>query len=93
MAEKTEKRKVAGKGLGKKMENIVDLCERYPEDNADKLKYPGAYKEGTFVLALMRDNIEWKLAEIYEIREAKFFKEEVNEASEEDKTLYDDILV
>ena len=45
------------------------------------------------MLALMRDNVEWKLAEIYEVREAKFFKEEVHEEVFEDKNLYDDLVV
>jgi len=41
----------------------------------------------------MRDNITWKIAEIYDIREAKFFKEHVDEGVEEDKELFDDLVV
>lgn len=41
----------------------------------------------------MRDNIEWKLAEILAIRDAKFFKEEVNDSEFDDAKLYDDLPV
>jgi hypothetical protein len=41
----------------------------------------------------MRDNIEWKLVEILAIRDAKFFKEEVNDLDIDDKELYDDLAV
>ena len=44
-------------------------------------------------MCLMRDNIEWRIAEIYAIREAKFFAEQVCDEDEEDYTLYDDICV
>lgn len=45
------------------------------------------------MLCLMRDNIEWKLVEILAIRDAKFFKEEVNDLDIDDKELYDDLAV
>ena len=72
---------------------MADLSIRYQDHQDENTKYPGAYKTGTEVLALMRDNIEWKIAEIYEIRLAKFFKESVSEVETEDKELFDDILV
>ena len=75
------------------MESIADQSKRYKDTSEDKSGLPGAYKKGTDILALMRDNIEWRLAEIYDIREAKFFKEEVNESDIDDKDLYDEIPV
>ena len=74
------------------LEAIADQSTRYKDEGHD-VKYPGAYKTGTEVLALMRDNVEWKLAEIYDIREAKFFKEEVNESDFEEKLANDDLPV
>jgi hypothetical protein len=41
----------------------------------------------------MRDNIEWRLAEIYAVREAKFSNETVNDDEETEAILYDDLLV
>ena len=55
--------------MGKNFESVADQSNRYIERDSS-LKFPGAYKEGTKVLALMRDNIEWKIAEILSIREA-----------------------
>ena len=54
--------------MGKNFESVADQSNRYLENNGHK--YPGAYKEGTKILGLMRDNIEWRLAEIYAIRPA-----------------------
>lgn len=78
---------------GKKIENLQVQRQRYKDDNSENSKYPGAYKIGINVLGLMRDNIEWKLAEILAIREAKFVLEEVNNSSTDDKDLYDDLPV
>ena len=77
--------------MGKNFESVVDQSNRYLEEPSTK--YPGAYKEGIKVLALMRDNIEWRLAEIYAIRPAKFFAEQICNDSEEDYPLNDDISV
>ena len=41
----------------------------------------------------MRDNREWRLAEIYAIREAKFSNEAVIEDEEAETILYDDLIV
>ena len=75
------------------LDNLADLSIRYNDHDDENTKYPGAYKTGTEVLALMRDNIEWRIAEIYEIRPAKFYKETVSDKEIEDKELFDDILV
>jgi hypothetical protein len=69
-----------GKGLGKMLDTYVDLNLRYSDKDAtasnnEATKFPGAYKNGIEVLGLMRDNQTWKIAEILDIREAKFFKE------------------
>jgi hypothetical protein len=67
--------------------------QRYRDDNDENIKYPGAYKIGTDVLGLMRDNINWKLAEILAIREAKFWKETIDEGSDDDTELNDDLPI
>lgn len=45
----------------------------------------------------MRDGIEWRVSEIYAVREAKLFNEEcisdIAESDESAHTLYDDIKV
>jgi hypothetical protein len=91
----SSKREKGGKGMGKNFESIADKSNRYNEDEAasEENKYPGAYKEGTKVLALMRDNMSWKVAEIYAVREAKFFNEMVNEDDIVDNQIYDDLPV
>lgn len=43
-------------------------------------EFPGAYKENTKVLALMRDGKSYKLAEIYKVKKADFFKTPVRSA-------------
>jgi len=84
-----------GRGLGKMLESIADQSIRYQDNSTEATKFPGAYKTGTEVLGLMRNNIDWVLAEIYDIREAKFFKEQVDKSQngEEDKELFDTVPV
>ena len=45
------------------------------------------------VLAIMRDNETWKLAEIYEVRHARFFVEEVYDEEEDTSDSNDDLPV
>ena len=78
-------------GMGKNVQCAADLQTRYNE--SDESQFPGAYKKGTMVLAIMRDNETWKLAEIYEIRHAKFFVEEVYDEEEDTSDSNDDIPV
>ena len=84
-------KKKQGKGMGKNFESIADQSNRYADEQAQSIKYPGAYKENIKVLALMRDGIEWRVSEIYSVREAKLFNEE--DIADSDNTghiLYDD---
>lgn len=78
---------------GKKIENLQVQRQRYRDDSTENSKYPGAYKIGIDVLCLMRDNTNYNLAEILAIRDAKFFKEEVNDSTFDDKDLYDELPV
>jgi hypothetical protein len=55
--------------------NYAYQASRYKDDDKD---FPGAYKSDSKVLALMRDNIEWRVAEIYKVRKALFFQENVD---------------
>ena len=83
-----------GVGRGKNISDVVDWQYRYNEDHNDtKITFPGAYKKDQKVLALMRDNIEWRLAEIYDVREAKFFNEEVDDNDEIAMQIWDEIPV
>ena len=41
----------------------------------------------------MRDNKEWRLCEIFDVRIAKFFKEEVSLIDKDDNQLFEDIPV
>jgi hypothetical protein len=88
----TKKQQRQGKS-GKKLENLQVQRQRYKDDEVKENKWPGAYKMGTDVLCLMRDNTEWRLAEVIAVREAKFFDEEIDDASSDSDTLYDDIPV
>ena len=62
-------------GMGKCLQEVADNSKRY--DDTDEEKFPGAYKEGTKVLALMRDSKTWLVSEIYSVRNALFFPEDV----------------
>ena len=77
--------------MGKNFESIADQSNRYADETAQSIKFPGAYKENIKVLALMRDGIEWRVSEIYSVREAKLFHEE--EDSDQSHILYEDKLV
>ena len=77
--------------MGKNFESIADQSNRYADETAQSIKFPGAYKENIKVLALMRDGIEWRVSEIYSVREAKLFHEEDNANSDnQSHILYDD---
>ena len=41
----------------------------------------------------MRDNTEWRVAEIYKVRKALFFQEQVEEDQATEIELYDDVIV
>ena len=90
-------KKKQGKGMGKNFESIADQSNRYADEAAQSIKHPGAYKENIKVLALMRDGIEWRVSEIYAVREAKLFNEEcISDIAESDDTahtLFDDSKV
>lgn len=84
------------------MRGKFDLLIRYPDNIApgskvggEKIEYPGAYKIGQKVLALMSDMKSWKVAEIYAVRPAKLFDETVLEEDDEDDdlNLLDDVSV
>lgn len=70
--------------------NYAYQASRYKDDDEN---FPGAYKEDSKVLGLMRDNIEWRVAEIYKVRKALFFQEQVEEDQAEEIALFDDIPV
>ena len=72
--------------MGKNFESIADQSNRYTDESSNSIKFPGAYKENIKVLALMRDGIEWRVSEIYAVREAKLFLEDPSA----DILLYDD---
>ena len=38
-------------------------------------EFPGAYRTNSKIMALMRDNETWKVAEIYAVRKSKLFEE------------------
>jgi hypothetical protein len=78
-----------GKGMGKNG-NYAYQASRYKEDDKD---FPGAYKADSKVLGLMRDNVEWRVAEIYKVRKALFFQETVEQDQATEIELYDDIIV
>lgn len=61
--------------MGKCLRDVADNSKRY-NDTSDE-KFPGAYKEGTKVIALMRDCKTWVVSEIYSVRMAQFFDEEI----------------
>jgi hypothetical protein len=50
--------------------NYAYQASRYKDDDKD---FPGAFKADSKVLALMRDNMNWNVAEIYKVRKALFF--------------------
>lgn len=41
------------------------------------INFPGGYKVGTKILALMANGEDWKVAEIYAVRHAKLFEESI----------------
>lgn len=41
---------------------------REPEDGGDRVKFPGAIKRETHVLAIMRDNKTWELGKVMDVR-------------------------
>lgn len=55
--------------------NYAYQATRYKDDDKD---FPGAYKSDSKILALMRDNKEWRVGEIYKVRKALFFQEKVD---------------
>ena len=60
------------------MEEIKEQAYREPADYEDsKVKFPGAIKKNTHVLAVMRDNKTWCLAKIMEVRN-KMVDEDIN---------------
>jgi len=58
-----------GKGKGKHFEDVN--ASRMKAELVEDTRFPNAYKKGTFVLAVMRNGVDYKLAEILEIRKAK----------------------
>ena len=90
-------------GGGSQVRGKLDLLIRYQDNispgtmvGGEEIKYPGAYKIGQKVLALMSDMRSWKVAEIYSVRPAKLFDETVlNEDydEEDDVDLLDEISV
>ena len=85
------------------MRGKFDLLIRYQDNitpgtkvGGEEIKYPGAYKIGQKVLALMSDMKSWKVAEIYSVRPAKLFDETVlieEDDDEDDLDLLDDVSV
>ena len=81
-----EERKAQESLGGKNLEKFADNQNRYDEMHialkkfTDKPQFPGAYKENTNVLVLMRDSKSWKLAEIYKVKKAKFFDTPIRSA-------------
>ena len=68
---------------GKNLEKFANTQNRYEEkakSGQEAIEFPGAYKENTNVLALMRDGKTWKLAEIYKVKKATFFDTPVRTA-------------
>jgi hypothetical protein len=61
------------------MESLAAAAKRYGEQESTENEFPGAYQVGTIVLGLMRDSKTWTLAEIYKVRKALFFSEEIDE--------------
>ena len=60
-------RPAGGKGKGKQMEELNALSYREPNDPSLS-KFPGAIKENKNVLAVMRDNKTWCIANIMKVR-------------------------
>ena len=85
-----------GKGVGKgnmELRNLAEMQNRHHTDiimteTHDDCKYPGAYKVGKTILAVTRPTKEapqgeWRVAEIYGVREGQYFSEHVtNEKAE-----------
>lgn len=61
------------------MESLAAAAKRYGEQESTENEFPGGYQVGTIVLGLMRDSKSWTLAEIYKVRKALFFSEEIDE--------------
>ena len=88
----SKKNNIKRGGMGKCLQEVADNSKRY--DERDEEKFRGAYKEGTKVLALMRDQKTWLVAEIYSVRIALFFPEEIgNEYDVDELNLFDEELV
>ena len=68
---------------GKDVQGLADQSRRYGADDKDFEEYKGAYKMGLKVLALMRDNSTWKLAEIFKVRKSVYYEE--SDSSEDDQ--------
>lgn len=94
----------AGGGIpSSQVRGKFDLLIRYQDNIApgtkvggEEIKYPGAYKIGQKVLALMSDMRSWKVAEIYSVRPAKLFDETVlveEYDNEDDVDLQDELSV
>ncbi len=79
-------------GKGKNVQCLADQQKRYDEIKTSKIEFPGAYKVDTKVLALMRDNKTWKLAEIYQIRKAKLFNQDIQGDEQDDSEDEDSVL-
>jgi hypothetical protein len=74
-----------GKGKGKLMDDVKEQTYREPLDGGEKVKFPGAIKKNSYVLAVERDNKTWKLAQIMEIRVQTFDSDVEKSAYDRDK--------
>lgn len=79
-----------GKGKGKLLDDITQLSYREPleAEGNTKVKFPGAIKKNKHVLAVWRDNKNWYLAKILEIRKVDRSAQPADELRKQDYEYY-----